>query len=387
MTRRRRRRKELPPLIHERRHAMLAVVKRDARNRPGTYRLLAPDGEVLYVGKTKGVRTRLLTHFRAEYPRDKSARMIAEAGSVVWDYEPSEFAACLTELRLIKRWRPRYNVAMKRDARHYAFIQLTAAPAPKLHVVRGAQGDDAATYFGPFHGAVQLAAALRELNDALGLRDCSLDTPMHFADQEVPSVAVPRTPGCIRYEIGRCLGPCVAATTRSDYDERVRLAREFLAGRHDAPISVLREAMEASSERLEFERAASLRDKVVRLESLQNQFVRLRVAVESLTFTYQVAGQDGDDRVYVIRRGRVRHESPAPRNARDRALLDASVANVFGSVTRDSGAVPSHEVDELLLLASWFRAHPKELERTTGPGAAALTQRAESVSRRRARSG
>lgn len=375
MARRRRRRRELSPLVEARRDAMLAMVKSDARDLAGTYRLLAEDGEVLYVGKSKGVRTRLLTHFRAEYPKDKSARMIAESHSVAWDYEPSEFAACLAELRQIKRFRPRYNVAMKRDARHYAFIRLTTGPAPKLHVVRGSHSHDAATYFGPFHGAVQLAAALRELNDALGLRDCSLDTKMHFADQVELPVAVPRTPGCIRYEIGRCLGPCVAATTAAQYDDRIRLAREFLAGRHDAPIIALREAMEASSERLEFERAAALRDKVGRLESLQAQFVRLRFAVETLSFTYTVAGESGDDRAYVIRRGRVRHEGPAPTTPAERALLETHVANVFAPVARESGAVPSHEIDELLLVASWFRAHPSELERTAPP-APALTRSA-----------
>jgi excinuclease ABC subunit C len=376
MPRRRRRRKELPPLVEARRDAMLAVVKSDAKERPGTYRLVAGDGEVLYVGKSKGVRTRLLTHFRAEYPRDKSARMIAEATTVSWDYEPSEFAASLTELRLIKRLRPRYNVMMKRDARHYAFIRLTAGPAPKLHVVRGAHGNDASTYFGPFHGAIQLAAALRELNDALGLRDCSLDTKMYFADQVELPVASARTPGCIRHEIGRCLGPCIAATTTNAYEDRVRLAREFLAGQHDAPIVALREAMELSSERLEFERAAALRDKVARLESLQDQFARLRFAVETLSFSYLVAGDGGEDRVYVIRRGRVRHECPAPRTASERALLDARVGEIFSPSRRDPGAVPSHEVDELLLLASWFRQHPDELANTAPPGATELSRSA-----------
>lgn len=376
MSRRRRRRKELAPLVEARRDAMFAVVKSEARDRPGTYRLVAGDGEVLYVGKSKGVRTRLLTHFRAEYPRDKSARMIAEAATVAWDYAPSEFAASLAELRLIKRWRPRYNVMMKRDARHYAFVRLTTGPAPKLHVVRSAHGSDAATYFGPFHGARQLAGALRELNDALGLRDCALDTRMHFADQRELPVAAPRTPGCIRHEIGRCLGPCVGAASAAQYDERVRLAREFLAGRHDAPIVALRTAMDASSDRLEFERAAALRDKVARLESLQEQFARLRFAVETISFVYHVPGDAGDDRVYVIRRGRVRHEAAAPRTARERSLLAAQVAEVFAPRTRETGAVPAHEIDELLLLASWFRKFPAELKRTTRPGEAPLPRSA-----------
>jgi excinuclease ABC subunit C len=115
---------------------------------------------------------------------------------------------------------------------------------------------------------------------------------------------------------------------------------------------------------------------VGRLESLQEQFARLRFAVETLSFTYVVPGAGGDDRAYLIRRGRVRHEAPAPRNETDRALLDAKVAEVFGPVARDTGAVPSHEIDELLLLASWFRQHPKELERTSPPDRTALTRSA-----------
>jgi excinuclease ABC subunit C len=360
----RRRRKELPPNVEARRDEMLARIKSESKDLPGTYRLIAEDGEILYVGKSKGVRTRLLTHFRAVYPKEKSARIVAEASRVEWDYEPSEFAACLTELRLIKRWRPRYNVAMKRDARHYAFVRLTAGPAPKLHVVRGAHGNDASTYFGPFHGALQLNACLRELNDALGLRDCSLDTRMHFADQVELPVASGRTPGCIRYEIGRCLGPCVAATTTRQYEERVRLAREFFAGRHDAPIVALRAAMDASSGKLEFERAAALRDKVARLESLQDQFARLRFAVETLSFVYTVPGTNGDDRAYVIRRGRLRHEAKTPASETDRAILGARVEEIFSNRAKDAGVVPAHEIDELMLIASWFRAHPKEMERT-----------------------
>lgn len=370
--RRRRRRRELPPAAEARRDAMLALVRTDARSRPGTYRLLAADGEVLYVGKSKDVRARLLTHFRATFPRDKSARFIAESSRVEWDYEPSEFAASLAELRLIKRWRPRYNVMMKRDARHYAFIRLTAGPAPKLHVVRSAHGDNAATYYGPFHGATQLAEAVRELNDALGLRDCALDTRMYFADQRELPVAPPRTPGCIRHEIGRCLGPCVGAASAAEYDDRVRLAREFLAGSHDAPLVALRAAMEASSERLEFERAATLRDKAARLESLRDQFARMRFAVETLSFVYPVPGEaGGQDRWYLVHRGRVRHECAPAATAQERAVLAARIESVFSTAVRETGAVPAHEIDELMLVASWFRRFPDELARTIAPADAA----------------
>ena len=136
------------------------------------------------------------------------------------------------------------------------------------------------------------------------------------------------------------------------------------------------DAMEASSARLEFERAAALRDKVARLESLQDQFARLRFAVETLTFAYHVAGTQGDDRVYLIRRGRVRHECEAPRTAQERALLDARAAEVFGAEHRETGAVPAHEIDELMLVASWFRQHPDELPEPAASAPAGLPRTA-----------
>jgi excinuclease ABC subunit C len=321
--------------LHER-------VRAEAKDRPGVYRMLAPDGEILYVGKAKKLRTRLLGYFRAAFPADKAARIIREAGAVAWDYVPNEFAALLQELKLIKRFRPRLNVMMKRDALHYAFVRISTGPAPKFMVVRGAGNDDHGTYYGPFHGAWQLEESLRELNDVLGLRDCRLDLPMHFADQTELPIAPARTPGCIRHEIGKCLGPCIAATTQAQYRARLRLAREFLEGRHDAPVETLRAAMQASSADLEFERAAQLRDKILRLESLCEQFGRLRFAVESLSFAYTVPGFGHDDRTYLVRRGRVREELPAPQTEAERVALAARAVEVFSPPERSKTIVPAH---------------------------------------------
>jgi excinuclease UvrABC nuclease subunit len=231
-------------------------------------------------------------------------------------------------------------------------------------VVRSAGNDNHGTYFGPFHGAFQLEEALRELNDVLGLRDCRLDLPMHFADQTEMPVAPPRTPGCIRFEIGKCLGPCVGGTTQAQYRARFRLAREFLDGSHDAPIETLRAAMETSSEALEFERAAQLRDKIARLESLREQFAQLRFAVESLSFVYTVPGHADEHRSYVIRRGRVRAELPAPASQAEEQALAVRAAAIFAPSERIAATVPAHEVDELLLLSSWFRKFPAEFDRT-----------------------
>ena len=346
---------------------MRVTVRDGAADRPGVYRMLSSDGEILYVGKSKRVRSRLLSYFRCAYPEEKGARILREAASIDWEYTPSEFAALLQELRLIKRFRPRFNVAMKRDARHFCFIKLTRGAAPKLLVVRGASGEDAAVYYGPFQGAQRVSEATRELSDALGLRDCALDRKMHYADQQELFQIAPRTPGCIRYEVRKCLGPCIGACTAGEYAARVAMARAFLEGSDDGPAQALRRDMEAASERLEFERAATLRDKLARLEGLREQFVRFRFAVETLSFVYTVPGHDGDDRVYLIRRGRVRAECRAPRTAAERRQLGRLVADVFGATERESASVPTHEIDELLLLSSWFRRFPGELERTESP--------------------
>jgi excinuclease ABC subunit C len=329
--------------------------------------MLTTAGEVVYVGKAKRLRTRLLSYFRCAFPEEKGARILREADRIEWDYTPSEFAALLEELREIKRLRPRFNVAMKRDGRNFCFLKLTRGGAPKFVVVRGPSQDDASIYYGPFQGAQRVGEAVRELNDALGLRDCANDQAMHFADQPELFSIFPRTPGCIRFEVKKCLGPCVGGCTARQYEERVKLARTFLDGDDDGPIETLRVEMERSSDRLEFERAASLRDKLHRLEALKEQFFRLKFAVETLSFVYPVPGHEGADRLYLIRRGRVRAEMDLPRSADDQARLTSLVDEVFATVERERSQIPTHEIDELLLLSSWFRRFPAELKRTRPP--------------------
>jgi excinuclease ABC subunit C len=352
-----------PPTSDARIQEMEALVREHAKNRPAVYRMIASDGEVVYVGKSKQLRARLLSYFRGSFPEDKGARILRDAHSIEWEYVPSEFAALLTELREIKKHRPRRNVALKQDARNLCFIKLTGGVAPRLTVVRGPGTDDNALYYGPFLGAASVEESLRELSDVLGLRDCTHDKKMRFSDQAELFDLPPRTPGCLRFEVKKCLGPCIAACTSREYMQRVKLARKFLEGTDDGPIEMLRAEMAASSERLEYERAAAYRDKTLRLEALRERFGRLRFAVESLSFIYTVPGDEGKDRVYLIRRGRVRAEMDAPANSSEESALREALAEIFGSVT-DGMQVPSHEIDELLLLSSWFRRFPRELDRT-----------------------
>jgi excinuclease ABC subunit C len=338
---------------------------REARNRPGTYRMLGADGEVLYVGKSKQVRTRLLSYLRAK-KGEKAHHIVAHAAALEWDYEPSEFAALLRELELIKRFRPRWNVQHKRDGK-YSFLKLTPGAAPKL-VVTAVVADDAASYYGPFRGGQRVQEAVRGLNDLLGLRDCANHVPIRFADQ--PDLfSFDPAPRCHRFELKLCAGPCAAQVSQTDYRRRVELARAFLEGDADEPLRWLAERMAAASARWEFEHAAHLRDRMHRLEGLREEFARLRETLDSLSFLYAVPGEEGDDRVYVIRRGTVRAAVPAPRTAAEERRLARVAEECFARPEAASALVPRHQVDEILLLARWFRARPEEMARTVPPDA------------------
>ena len=353
-----------PPPARAARSAMLVQlreqVRASARNLPGVYRMLGERGEIIYIGKSKQVRTRLLSYFRAK-SGEKALRVIGEARALEWEYEPSEFAALLRELALIKRFRPRLNVQHKRDGR-YSFLKLSGGAAPKLFVVSSV-ADDAATYFGPFRGGKRIAEAVRQLNDVLGLRDCSLGTPMHFADQQ-DLFALDRPPLCHRFELHLCAGPCAAQCTRAEYRARVQLARAFLAGDADEPLAWLNERMLSAAEQWQFEHAASLRNRIRRLEQLRDEFGRLREALDHLSFCYTVPGHDGDDRVYLIRRGTVRAAVPAPRTPVERKKLRRLAKEIFGTPEPTGALVAKHQVDEILLLSRWFRSHPDERART-----------------------
>ena len=252
--------------------------------------------------------------------------------------------------------------------------------------MRAPSHDDASVYYGPLQGAQRVSEAVRELNDALGLRDCANDQGMHFADQPELFTIFPRTPGCIRFEVKKCLGPCVGGCTARQYMERVKLARAFLDGADDGPIESLRAAMESASERLEFERAASLRDKVLRLESLKEQFLRLRFAVETLSFVYPVPGHEGADRLYLIRRGRVRAETELPQTVDDQSRLTSLLEQVFSPVERETSQIPTHEIDELLLveLVSPVSAELKRT-RTPSPGLSSALRRSQRTAARSGR--
>ena len=340
-----------------------AYVRQQAEDRPGVYRMLGPQEEVLYVGKSVRVKSRLLSYFRAD-PGDKAAKLIRNTLAIEWDYVPNEFAALVREMRLIKRWRPRYNVEHKRR-QTFAFIKITREPAPRILAVSRIL-PDGATYFGPFPRPRFLALTLGEVSHVLGIRDCPGTTPVVFGDQ-LEIFERGRTPRCIRAQTGSCHGPCYGGCSSKDYVQAVETARRFLEGRTRKPLGLLQEEMEKASEDLEFEYAAIVRDRLERLGALQRELVAFRGRVEGLSFVYRVPGFKGDDRLYLIRKGLVEEEIPHPRGAAGRRRAARKVEHVFQTPPPDAGALSQEAAAEVLLVARWFRLRERELARALKP--------------------
>ena len=190
-----------------------------AENRPAVYQMFDGSGAVLYVGKAKRLRTRLLSYFRAEYPDDKAARILYACTDIRWTYVPSEFAACLTECRLIRQHRPHFNWHMNRSRRP-VLITLSGGRAPRLRAGVGLVAGDERAY-GPFQSVARAQEAVRVLNDLLGLRDCALSMPIVYAGQG-DLFGAERRAACPRHDFGLCAGPCAGFVTEQQYRERSR---------------------------------------------------------------------------------------------------------------------------------------------------------------------
>ena len=333
-----------------------------AEKRPGIYRMLDAGGRVLYVGKARQLRTRLLSYFHARYPDDKGARILHAASDLTWEYATSEFAAHLAELREIRKWRPPYNVQMNRS-RTAMFVAVAEGPAPKL-ASTASPSRDQVRYYGPLPSRGRTSEAIRVLNDLLGLRDCADRMPIVFAEQ-CDLFELPRQAACPRYEFGTCSGPCAGLVTERSYRERLAVAVAFLEGRAIAPVDRVVDGMMAASERGEFEAAARWRERFEALEWLLAATTRARSAVELLTFVYRDPGTHGDDRAYLIRRGLVRACYPWPATPIEIEAFRGVVAAELGRDDVSAGPLPASVIEEMLLLMSWFRRHPDALRRTT----------------------
>jgi excinuclease ABC subunit C len=180
---------------------------------------------------------------------------------------------------------------------------------------------------------------------------------MRFADQMVlfPEDAAP---GCLRFDIGTCSGPCVGECSRNSYSSQIRATKAFLDGKDERPLSKLQGLMAEAAAALEFERAAAMRDRFNDLDWLRERLAWLRQARHENTFVYPVVGADQRTIWYFIHRGRVIAASYQPTTKTNARTTLALLQETYKDL--NAPPVPAGQVDHVLLVAAWFRKYPNE---------------------------
>jgi len=323
--------------------AALARYAKHAPAAPGVYRMLDTRGEVLYVGKAKNIRKRILSYTRPTGHDNRIERVIAATSSVEFVSTHTETEALLLEANLIKRLRPRFNVLL-RDDKSFPYILITGDHwAPQIIKHRGARTRQG-RYYGPFASVWAVNRTITALERAFLLRSCS--------DNFFES----RTRPCLLHQIKRCSGPCTGEIEYGGYQKLVREATEFLSGRSRAVKEELAADMETASTELDFERAAVYRDRLAALSAIQaQQGINPRSLEEADVFAlYQQSGFACVE-VFFFRTGQ-NWGNRAYFPKADRTLAVGEVLGAFIAQFYDDKPCPrcvlvSHDFDERPLLA------------------------------------
>ena len=226
--------------------------------RPGVYRMLDAEGEILYVGKARNLKSRVSSYFQPSNVHPKVQALVAKTAHMEVTITNSDTEALLLEFNLIKKHRPRFNVVL-RDDKSFPFLHLeTQHDFPRLSFYRGSRKEPG-RFFGPYPSAGAVRESLQQLQKLFRLRNCE---DSYFANRSRP---------CLQYQIQRCTAPCVGLISKEAYAGDAAAAVKVLEGRDDEVQQELGRRMEAAAERLEFEDAARLRDQLANLKVIQAQ--------------------------------------------------------------------------------------------------------------------
>jgi excinuclease ABC subunit C len=301
---------------------------------PGVYLFKDARGEHLYIGKAVSLRKRVQSYFTDRdfgYDAERLGTMVGQIADVEFLLTANELEALILESNLIKQRRPRYNIVL-RDDKHYPFIRLNLKdPFPALQVTRRIK-NDGALYFGPYVPAGTMWNLLALINRTFPLRTCR-----SIAGRTL----------CLEYHLGRCLGPCEGLVTQKDYAEIVQRVRLVLEGKDQEVVRQMEGQMRQAADRLEYERAAKIRDRIETLrDATENQRVISARGEDQDIFGLAQEGSEVQVQLLVVRGGQL--------IGRDSFVFEAGTQPTSGH--RPVGWVPPGGAAELLgsLLAQYY---------------------------------
>jgi DNA polymerase III subunit epsilon len=323
---------------------------------PGVYVFQDAEGEALYVGTSRSIRTRVRSYFTASEQRRRMAEMVRIAQRVVPIVCATTLEARVRELRLIAQHKPRYNRRSRRPESE-TWLKLTVEAAPRLSVVRSVVDDHAegARYLGPFTSRRSAEAAAEVLLLAHPVRTCTTRIAQRPRSQ---------TPGCALAELGRCLAPCTADGDRAAYAVDVDALREAMSGDLSAAVAAAQQRMGRLADEERFEEAAIWRERLGHLTTASVRTHRIAaLAADPQIVAAQPTAHRGWD-IHLIRHGRLAGAAHAPAGVDPRPVVDALVA-AGEHVTPAPIPAPAALTEETRELIRWLDTDGVRLVRST----------------------
>jgi len=315
-------------------------------NSPGVYRMLDNQARVLYVGKARSLKARVSNYARNSGHSPRIARMISETVDMMFLTTETETEALLLEQNLIKQLKPRYNVLLRDDKSFPNILVTRGHTFPQIKKHRGAKSENG-DYYGPFASASAVNKSLNQLQRIFMLRDCS------------DATFETRTRPCLQFQIRRCSAPCVGNISEKDYAGAVKNAQNFLNGRTKEIQEALAKEMQIASEKMEFEKAAGLRDRIRALTHIQSsQGINPKGVNQADVIGLYMDGAHACIQVFFIRGNQNWGNSDFyPRINADNSqeeILEAFIGQFYGNKEVPKQLILSHNVENSDLLENFL---------------------------------
>ena len=233
---------------------------------PGVYKMMDVNNKVIYIGKAKNLKKRISQYFQKNYSHStRTQKLLENIENIESISVNSDLEAIILETNIIKELKPKYNVIMK-DDKNFIYIKITKEDFPRIQQVRKIENDNA-RYYGPKTASNKVTDTLKLLKKLFPYRHCNLNikqTKENKVDISNKVIAYP----CLDYFIKRCIGPCTGQCSRIEYNEIIENIINFFEGKGDSIIKNIKEKIVILAKNKEFEKAAVLRDKLLKIENI-----------------------------------------------------------------------------------------------------------------------
>lgn len=262
---------------------------------PGVYIMRDKDRNIIYIGKAKALKNRVSQYFGSQNNHmEKVRRMVSNVDDFDYIITDSEFEALILECSLIKQNTPKYNILLK-DDKGYSYIKVTGDKWKKISYALQ-QDDTTATYIGPYKSSYYVKSAVEEANRIFMLPTCNRQFPRDIR----------KARPCLNYHIKQCCAPCTGRVSLSDYNERVDSALRFLRGGSASAITEMTKEMNEAAEKLDFEKAAKIRDRISAVKKMNDKQKVVDIKVdEQDVIAYITDGDKGTFEVFRFKDGRL----------------------------------------------------------------------------------